>query len=159
MRATYSKALMIVLRKYRYYQSRRVRIPLNFAPVRCLRIMLSDGLCSLLPGSAFRYSGDLTNKFHLFRVVRGTICTENLVEPDGRLAVCIGFLPGIPRQECLCLSRHQPPVVCGYFIFLCNWHAALERTSVASRHVLGTENRPIEALQPFDPLFKFRGIV
>ena len=57
-----------------------------------------------------RLARHLTDELDLCRFVRLAIRPKHLMKPDGRLAICVGSLPRIPRQESLRLSRHQAPV-------------------------------------------------
>src|SRR5215213_4275306 len=92
----------------------------------------------------------------LLRVVRRAVVPEDLVEPDGWLAIDVGVAPRIPRQVRLRLALHQAPVDGADAVLLEDRQRAGERAPVAARHVLGADERPLVALQLPDPRLELR---
>src|ERR1039457_1488526 len=62
--------------------------------------------------------GHLRDELHLLGPVGFPIEAEDVVEPHGRLAVGVGFLPGIPRQVSLCLARDKAPIEGRHLVLL-----------------------------------------
>jgi len=63
--------------------------------------------------------GHLLDKLHFLGPVGFSVEVEDVVEPHGRLAVGVRFLPGIPRQVGLCLTRNKAPIVCRHLVLPC----------------------------------------
>src|ERR1044071_2173134 len=111
-------------------------------------------------GRRFGRAGHAPDELHLFGHVRRPVVAEDLVEPDGRLAVGVGAPPGVPGQVGLRPALHEAPVDHPDVVRLADRQPAEEEAAVAARHVLGADHRAVVALEPVDALLKLRrGVV
>src|SRR5690349_14320165 len=83
-------------------------------------------------------AGNSFNEFRFCCAVWRAIGSEDLVEPDGRLAIRVRVLPGVPRQVGLRLSLHQSPVDRRDVVTLGQWQYPFKSAAVAARHVFRT---------------------
>lgn len=103
--------------------------------------MCGGARATQLAGRGFRLACYALDELHLLRNVRRAVCAKDLVKPDGRLAVCVRPLPGVPGQVCLCLALHQTPVNHPDIVRFADHQCPYEEAAVAARHVFGADER------------------
>src|SRR5438067_1994344 len=85
---------------------------------------------------------DLTDKIDLFRPVRTAVRMEDVMKPDGELAVRVGLMPRIPWHMGLRFPNDQAPIVYRN-LMPGDRQDVFECAPAAARHIFGAEDRAV----------------
>ena len=92
---------------------------------------------------------DRTDEIDFFLAVGLAIGVKDFVVPDGRFAIRVGMLPGIPGQISLRLASHQTPVISRCMIFLGDGQRSFKGAVIPASHVFRADERAVIFQEPF----------